>query len=491
MISDEWEIYDRNHQLIKRLAERTGRGLSRKYVSGGKLIPENVTMELDGKPVVQINQQFKIVGDIWVVQCHSLLDQFDRRVFLASVLLMAMIERQKNRPYPSSLPFFFFFIIFFYPSPINHVVPKALIYLYLCKQSDKLPRVSNKISSTVGLPPGTLLYTGKKRFGKIKISLIDYDDTHFTEQEIDNIRECVPFKDKSTVTWINIDGIHDVQLVEKIGTCFDLHSLVLEDILNSDQRPKVEEFESHLFLVLKMLQYDEKEQEVIGEQVSLILGSSYVLSFQEREGDVFNIIRERIRKGMGRIRKMPSDYLAYALIDAIVDNYFSILEKIGEKIGDIETEVISNPTPETLKHIYSLKRDMIFLRKSVWPLREVINVLERGEIQLINKTTEPFLRDVYEHTIQVMDTIESYRDMISGMLDIYLSSVSNKMNDIMKILTIIATIFIPLTFIAGIYGMNFHYMPELGWHWGYFTILSIMLLMGLVMIAFFRKKKWL
>jgi magnesium transporter len=252
-----------------------------------------------------------------------------------------------------------------------------------------LSRVSNKISSTIGLPPGTLIYTGKKRDEKVKISLIDYDEKHFKEQEIGNIMKCIPFKDKPTVTWINIDGIHDVRLVEEIGKCFDLHPLVLEDILTSDQRPKVEEFERHLFLVLKMLQYDEKEQEIISEQVSLILGPSYVLSFQEREGDVFTIIRDRIRKDMGRIRKMPSDYLAYALIDAIVDNYFSILEKIGEKIGDLEIEVISNPTPETLQHIYSLRRDMIFLRKSVWPLREVINVLERGEIQLIKKITQP------------------------------------------------------------------------------------------------------
>jgi len=349
-----------------------------------------------------------------------------------------------------------------------------------------LPRGSNKISSTVGLPPGTLIYTGKKRIEKVKISLLDYDEKHFKEQEIDTLEEYVPFKNKPTVTWINIDGIHDVNVVEGIGTCFDLHPRVLEDILTSDQRPKVEDFENYLFLVLKMLQYDEKEQEVIGEQVSLILGPSYVLSFQERKGDVFNIIRDRIRKGMNHIRKMPSDYLAYVLIDAIVDNYFSILEKIGA----LETEVISNPTPETLQHIYSLKRDMIFLRKSVWPLREVINFLERGEIKLIKKPTQLFLRDVYEHTIQVMDTIESFRDMISGMLDIYLSSVSNKMNETMKVLTIIATIFIPLTFIAGIYGMNFHYMPELGWHPGYFTISFIMLTMGLTMIAYFRKKKW-
>jgi magnesium transporter len=265
----------------------------------------------------------------------------------------------------------------------------------------------------------------------------------------------------------------------------------MEDIINREQRPKIDDLENYLFLVLKMLQYDEKEQKIKFEQVSLILGSTYVISFQEREGDVFNIIRKRIKEGKGRIRKMDSDYLAYSLIDAIVDNYFSILEKIGERIEDIEGEVITNPSPETLQSIYSLKRDLIFLRKSVWPLREVITKMERGEIKLITKPTELFLRDVYEHTIQVIDTIESFRDMISGLLDIYLSSISNKMNEVMKVLTIIATIFIPLTFIAGIYGMNFQNMPELGWHWGYFIVLCVMLVIGITMIIYFKRKNWL
>ncbi|MFB0509709.1 MAG: magnesium/cobalt transporter CorA, partial [bacterium] len=303
------------------------------------------------------------------------------------------------------------------------------------------------------------------------------------------IEECFPFKDKPTVTWINIDGIHKVEVIEKIGNCFNLHPLILEDILNTGQRPKIEDFGEHIFLVLKMLYYLEKEITI--EQVSLILGPNFVISFQEREGDVFNNIRERIRNNKGRIRKMGADYLAYSLLDAIVDGYFVILEKVGEEIEDIEEKLIKNPTPKTVQIIHNLKREMISLRKSVWPLREVVGVLERGESALIKKTTGIYLRDVYDHTIQVIDTIETYRDMISGMLDIYLSSISNRMNEVMKILTIIATIFIPLTFIAGIYGMNFRFMPELGWRLGYPAVLFIMVIIGIVMLFYFRRKKWL
>ena len=354
-----------------------------------------------------------------------------------------------------------------------------------------MPRLIKKISSNVGLPPGTLVYTGEKRTEKVKISLIDYGEKKYEEHEIDKIEECIPFKNKPSVTWINIDGIHQVDIIEEIGKCFDLHPLVMEDIVNSEQRPKIEDLENYLFLVVKMLQYDEKEQNIKAEQVSLILGSTYVISFQEREGDVFNIIRKRIKEGKGLIRKKDSDYLAYALIDSIVDNYFSILEKMGEKIEDIEGEVITNPSPETLQSIYSLKREMISLRKSVWPLREIINRMERGEMKLITKPTELFLRDVYEHTIHIIDTIESFRDMISGLLDIYLSSISNKMNEVMKVLTIIATIFIPLTFIAGVYGMNFQNMPELEWKFSYFIVILIMFFIGLCMVWYFRRKKWL
>jgi magnesium transporter len=299
------------------------------------------------------------------------------------------------------------------------------------------------------------------------------------------------FKDKPTVTWINIDGIHQVEIIEKIGTYFGIHSLILEDIMNTGQRPKMEDFEDYIFVVVKMIYYDEKDNEIKAEQVSLLLGSNFVISFQEKEGDVFDPIRERIRKAKGRITKMKADYLAYALVDTIVDHYFMVLEKLGEKIEGMEEELVTNPTPETLQTIHTLKRELIFLRKSVWPLREVISVLERGESSLIDESTGIYLRDVYDHTIQVIDTIETFRDMVSGMLDIYLSSISNRMNEVMKVLTIMATIFIPLTFIAGVYGMNFKYIPELEWHWGYPVILFVMVAIGILMVIYFRRKKWL
>jgi len=335
------------------------------------------------------------------------------------------------------------------------------------------------------------VYTGEKKTGKVRITIIDYDEAQFQEKEAKSVEECFPFNDKSTVTWINIDGLHQVDIVEKIGRHFNLHPLVLEDIVNTGQRPKMEDFVDHIFVVLKMLYYDEKQKEAGAEQVSFVLGSNYVISFQETEGDVFDPIRERIRMARGRIRKMGADYLAYALIDAIVDNYFIILEHIGEKIEDIEDTLVMNPEPETLQAIHNLKREMIFLRKSVWPLREVISRLERWESPLIDKSTDIYLRDVYDHTIQVIDAIETFRDMLSGMLDIYLSSVSNRMNEVMKVLTIIATIFIPLTLIAGIYGMNFRYMPELEHPWGYPVVFLTMSIIGILMVIYFRRKKWL
>ena len=244
-------------------------------------------------------------------------------------------------------------------------------------------------------------------------------------------------------------------------------------------------------MVLTMLKYDNDTNMIHSEQVSLVLGQNYVISFQEEQGDVFEPIRKRIRNANSRIRRMSSDYLAYAIIDAIVDNYYFIMEKMGEQIEAMEEQLVVQPSEEMVREIYALKRQLVFLRKSVWPLREMINSLDKIESPLINKTTEPYLRDVYDHTIQVFDTVESFRDMISGMLDIYLSSISNRMNSVMKVLTIIATIFIPLTFIAGLYGMNFKYMPELEWKWGYLAVLAVIILMGLGMLLFFKRKKWL
>jgi magnesium transporter len=352
-------------------------------------------------------------------------------------------------------------------------------------------RMLKKRSTKTGLPPGALVHIGEKKAEKVRINILDYDENQFEEKEAKNIEECFPFKDKPTITWINIDGLHQVDIIEKIGKKFDLHPLLLEDILNTEQRPKIEDFETYIYIVLKMLLYDEKTNEINSEQVSIIFGQNFVISFQEKEVDVFNPLREIIRTGKGRIRKMKADYLAYSLIDAIVDGYFLILEKLGENIEDVEEIMMANPSPETLKAIHKLKRRMISLRKSVWPLREVVSALERSESSLIHDQTRIYLKDVYDHTIQVIDTVETHRDMLSGMLDVYLSSISNKLNEIMKVLTMIATIFIPLTFIVGVYGMNFEFMPGLKWYWGYPAIWGVMLMIVISMLLFFRKKKWI
>ena len=369
-----------------------------------------------------------------------------------------------------------------------------------------MQKLTKKRSKKAGLPPGSLIHIGEKKKEEIKISILDYDETNFQEKEAKTIDECFLLKDKPTVTWINVDGIHQIEILEKLGNCFGLHPLVLEDILNTDQRPKIEDYNDYIYIVLKMLYYKENNplsppfskggigvfsDGITIEQISLIIGRNFVISFQEGiEGDVFNSVRERIRNDKGRIRKMGSDYLAYSLIDAIVDNYFIILEKIGDKIELLEEKLVTDPTQETLHIIHNLKREMIFLRKSVWPLREVVSGMERGESPLIKESTRVYLRDVYDHTIQVIDTIETFRDMVSGMLDIYLSSISNRLNAVMKVLTIIATIFMPLTFIAGVYGMNFKYMPELEWRWGYPVILFVMFAIGILMVVYFRRKKW-
>jgi len=354
-----------------------------------------------------------------------------------------------------------------------------------------MSKVRTNRSKKSGFPPGTLLHVGEKKTDDMKITIIDYDATQFQEKEVKTIDECFPFKEKPTVTWINIDGLHRIDLIEQLGTHFGLHPLVMEDIVNTDQRPKIEDFVTYLFLVLKRLSYSSHDSDVVSEQISLILGPTFLLSFQEAPGDEFDPIRDRIRSSKGRIRQMGVDYLAYTLIDAIIDNYFVLLEQIGDRIEEIEDILVANPRPETLQTLHTLKREMIVLRKSIWPLREVITRLERWETPLIQQATTIYLRDVYDHTIQVIDAIETYRDMLSGMLDIYLSSVSNRMNEVMKVLTIIATIFIPLTFIVGIYGMNFN-MPELQWPWAYpYVFYVVLFVIILVMITYFRRKKWL
>jgi len=348
-----------------------------------------------------------------------------------------------------------------------------------------------KTSKKIGLPPGSLVHVGEKKSETVKMTVFSYNEEAYLEKEVDHIEDSFKLRDKSKVTWINIDGLHNMEIIEKIGNYFGVHALVLEDILHTEQRSKIEDFNDHLFMVLKMIYPDRDRNGIQIEQISFLLGSDYVVSFQEREGDVFNAIRERIRNNKGRIRKMGADYLAYALIDMIVDHYFIILERCSEDIERIEDQLNTSPTQENLKEIHRLKRNIILLRKSVWPLREVIGGLGRGEFKLIHQSTLVYLRDIYDHTIQVIDTIESFRDMVSGMIDTYLSILSNRMNEVMKVLTIIATIFIPLTFIAGIYGMNFEFMPELKLRWAYPVVWLLMIMVAVCMLINFRKKKWL
>ncbi|MEJ2568754.1 MAG: magnesium/cobalt transporter CorA, partial [candidate division WOR-3 bacterium] len=342
-----------------------------------------------------------------------------------------------------------------------------------------------------GLSPGTVVYIGKEKTSEVRITVIDYNKEDFQKKEIIKPEDCYPFKDKDSITWINIDGVHNTEVIEKIGGFFDFHPLLLEDIGDTTQRPKTEDFDNYIFVVLKMLYFNEKNEEVEVEQVSLILGGNFVISFQEKEGDVFDPVRERIEKDKGRIRKMGSDYLLYSLIDAVVDNYFSVLEKIGDRIEELEEDIVKGVAQESLENIHKSKKYMILLRRSVWPLREVINSLSREKTALISENVLIYFRDVYDHTIQVIETIETFRDMLSGLHDTYLSSISNKMNEIMKVLTMFASIFIPLTFLAGIYGMNFSYMPELDWRWGYFTVWGIIIIVGISMILYFKRKKWL
>jgi magnesium transporter len=348
-----------------------------------------------------------------------------------------------------------------------------------------------KRSEKAGLSPGTLMYVGEKKTERTRITVIDYDAAGFLEKEVASVEECFPFKETSTVTWINVDGVQDATVIEKLGARFDIHPLVLEDIMTTTQRPKVEDLGNAVFIVLRMIECEKDGTDMRTDQLSLVLGPNYVLSFQETPGDCLDPVRERIRGGKGRIRKLGPDYLAYALIDAVVDNYFFVLEKLGEKIDGLEEVLVSDPRRELLHEIHGLKREMIGLRKSVWPLREVISGLDRMETPLIKKTTGVFLRDVYDHTIQVIDTVESFREMLTSMVETYLSSLSNRMNEVMKVLTVISTIFIPITFLVGVYGMNFLHMPELKWRLGYAFVWVLIVATVVTMLNFFRRKKWL
>lgn len=354
-----------------------------------------------------------------------------------------------------------------------------------------MTRFIKNISKKTGAAPGTLIHIGEKKSERPVITLIEYDDSGSSQRILSSMPELESLPEKSgMIRWINIDGLHDIHLIASVGKIFKIHPLTLEDIVNTGHRPKAEDFGNYICAIIKMLYYHRPAGVIESEQVSLIILKDNLISFQEQPGDVFEPIRKRIQEGMGRIRHAGSDYLAYTLLDTVVDHYYQILESFGEEIEELEEALLENSRPELLERIHEMKRETVYLRKQIWPLRETIVMLSHDDTSIISEQSRIFFRDVHDHTIQVIEIIESYRDILTGLLDLYMSSVGNRMNEVMKVLTIIATIFIPITFVAGIYGMNFKFMPELNWHWGYAWAWGLMLGIVVMMLLYFKKKKW-
>ncbi len=352
-------------------------------------------------------------------------------------------------------------------------------------------KIISSAAKHVGQAPGAVVYVGYKNASNLFIEVFDYTADSIAEKELRDIEEAFQYKSSETMTWININGLNHVDAIERIGKEYDFHPLMLEDIVNTHQRPKMDDFETYIFVVLKMLYFD-KEEKLKIEHISCVLGQNYVVSFQEAEGDVLNPLRERIRQGKGKIRKMGADYLMYSLMDAVVDHYYHLIEAMGEKIEEIEDNLFAAKADADVTYdIQNLKKEVLKIRRAVFPLREVVNKMEKSDNSLISETTQFYLRDLYDHIIQVSENVEIQREMIWGLMDMFMSSISNKMNEVMKVLTIIATIFIPLTFIAGIYGMNFKNIPELNYENGYFILLAVMVIIFLGMLYYFKRRKWL
>ena len=363
-------------------------------------------------------------------------------------------------------------------------VPKNII-----KQLNPVKK-KKKASLKIGMPPGSMIYVGEQKVEKIKITLTEYDSSEVESCEINSVEEVEPYTDTPKVTWVNVCGLHETDFLKQVGEKFNIHPLVLEDILNTETRPKLEITDDYIFIVMKLLSYNPGERMLESEQASFILGKNFVFSFLEKSESVFNPLKERISNQSGRLRKSGCDFLFYALMDIIVDNYYLVLEKTDEEIDSLDDELVNNSDEIEIKEIHGLKRQLISLRRNTWPLRELFTQLIREESELIKETTEPFLRDLLDHTIHVTESVDSFRETANTLMETYLSLASNKMNEVMKVLTVIATIFIPLTFIVGIYGMNFHYMPELEWPWAYFAVWGVMVAVVVVMIIYFRRKKW-
>ena len=349
-------------------------------------------------------------------------------------------------------------------------------------------KLFKKKYSPPGTPPGTLI-SKEVPSREVKVTVISYSSDEYEELEAKSVEECFEYVGKREVTWINVDGTHDAELLGKIGERFGFHLLSLEDVMNVGQRPKVEDFDDYIFITVRIPQKPKTISSINLDQINIFLGPNFVLTIHD-VGDALEPIRQRIKENRIRIRKMKADYLVYSLIDLVVDQYFPIMEFLGEAIESTEDELLENPSPEIVRNIREMKQELILIRSGIWPMREVINCLQREEPKLIAETTKIYLRDIYDHTIQIAELIESYRDILSEVFNVYLSATANSTNEVMKILTIFSTIFIPLTFIVGIYGMNFEYIPELKWRPAYFVLLGVMIVIALAMLRFFRKRGW-
>ncbi len=345
-------------------------------------------------------------------------------------------------------------------------------------------------SDKAGLPPGTLVHVGVQPAEPNRITAISFSADHLEEYPVHTLDDLLSHLQEGAITWVHCEGLNIGKLLEDLGHHFTIHPLVLEDILNTHQRPKFEEFDNYLFIVLKTLSGG-RDLSVQHEQISLVLFDTVLFTFRERQDPLFDTLRQRLLNARGRIRTLGTDYLTYAVMDTVVDQYFTLSDTLEEIIEAVEIKLLARAQSQTFNTIQRLKRELVFVRKAVAPLREVLMSLQRSESQLVKEKTLPYFRDVFDHILRVIDTLDSYRDLINGMLDIYLSSISNRMNEIMKVLTVFATIFIPLTFVAGIYGMNFEYMPELHWKWSYPILWGLFFLIPAVLLTVFKKKKWL
>jgi magnesium transporter len=354
-----------------------------------------------------------------------------------------------------------------------------------------MPESLSNTSDKIGMPPGSLVHVGNVIEPETTISLIDYSKASIEEQQIHAAEELTPYKATETVTWVNIEGLVDTRLIESVGTLFNIHPLVLEDILNTHQRPKFEDHGDYLFIVLKHLSFEKTQSSLKQEQISILVLQNFVITFRETRDSLFRNLKLRLQNGKGRIRRLGPDYLTYAILDTIVDQNFVLLDNLDETIDAIEEELLTKPAEDTLGHIQRVRRDLVYIRKTAVATRDLFKSIVSGETTLIGEKMYIYYKDVYDHALRITEAIESHRDILAGMHDLYISSISNKMNEIMKILTVFASIFIPLTFIAGIYGMNFEYMPELQWKWAYPTLWVLFVTIPLVLLTYFRRKKWL